>query len=423
MRLKSIFTLKGKGIIVEHWKCNLILLVLGQFVVRVAQTFVFPYLPFFIAELGVNNPKQLAFWTGIIASANFLGQSAFSPLWGSLADHYGKKIMLIRSALAVGFFTIAISFVSTPLQLLIIRFLMGCFSGYNAAGIAFIVSETPKNRLGYALGWLQTGQQAGLLIGPAIGGVLAHLWGFRGSCLISGLIVLLICVPLCYTKEIQKNSGPKAVKGKTKELFSLLRVMENKNILLVLFFIIMITQFSTKSIEPQLASYIDKIYQGSNLELMVAGVFMVTAISHVVLAPVLGRYGDKNNYYPVLFWCLIGSGLTTLGQIFVKNIWQLLVLRFILGGFLAGALPSANALIGTYSQNRQGMLFGLVASVNALGNFVGPIFGGGIIGFFDLDRGFLTIFTTTGILLLVGSVFVMVKSGQLKDARSKNIMP
>lgn len=233
---------------------------------------------------------------------------------------------------------------------------------------------------------------------------------------------MLICVPLCYTQELHKNPISKAVKGKIKDSFSLLRVVENKNILFVLFFIIMITQFSTKSIEPQLATYVDKIYRGSNLELMVAGTFMVTATSHVILAPVLGRYGDKNNHYRVLLWCSIGSGLATLGQILVKSIWQLLGLRFIMGGFLAGALPSANALIGTYSQNQQGILFGLVASVNALGNFIGPIFGGAIIGFFDLNRGFLVIFAATGILFLVGSILVMTKADQLKKQAFKNIM-
>ncbi|ATW27619.1 MFS transporter [Candidatus Formimonas warabiya] len=392
----------------EYWKRNLVLVVLGQFIIRVAQTFVFPYLPLFIAELGVDNTKQIALWAGTIASANFLGQSIFSPLWGSVADRYGKKMMLIRSVIAVGFFTILISFVTAPVQLLALRFLLGCFSGYNAAAITFIASETPEKELGYGLGWLQTGQQAGLLIGPAIGGVLTHFWGFRVSCLSAGLITLAICIPLFYTRETPTAAIGKDVKKKIRESFPRIRVWGKLgSFCTLLFFVIMITQFANKSIEPQLATYVSKIYRGSSLELMVAGVFMATAISHVVLAPLLGRYGDRNNHYRVLFWCLIGAGFTTLGQVLVKNIWQLILLRFVLGGFLAGILPSANALIGTNTPHQhRGTLFGLLASVNALGNFAGPICGGAIISLWDIDRGFFAVFAITGILFLAASFFV-----------------
>ncbi|ATW27145.1 MFS transporter [Candidatus Formimonas warabiya] len=392
----------------EKWKRNLFIVVLAQFVIRAAHTFVLPYLALFVAELGVSDPKQVAFWAGAIASANFLGQSLCSPIWGSLADRYGRKAMLLRSILAIGIFTLMMSIVVSPLQLFLVRLTLGCFSGFNAAAIAYISTETPKEKLGYSLGWLQTGQMAGFLIGPAIGGVLAHIWGFKGSFIIAGLITLGLFGLVYFVTETRTgHPSGNPTQEKRKGILEALKIIGKQPVQMALFFIIIITQLSNKSIEPQLAIFLSTIYEGKNLELVIANVFMITAVSNVILAPILGRFGDKNNHFQVLFWCLLGAGLVTIGQIWVNNIWQLLILRFALGAFLAGILPSANALIGTHTPFAQrGAVFGFLASANALGNFAGPIFGGSIIGLFGVDYGFYLVFCLTGMMFLLGGAFI-----------------
>ena len=50
---------------------------------------------------------------------------------------------------------------------------MGVFAGFSSTAMALVASQVPEGRLGYALGWLSTGQLVGSLIGPVIGGVLA----------------------------------------------------------------------------------------------------------------------------------------------------------------------------------------------------------------------------------------------------------
>src|SRR5271166_795020 len=57
------------------------------------------------------------------------------------------------------------------------RALMGVFAGFSSAAIALVASQAPEGRLGFALGWLSTGQLVGSLVGPLIGGVLADLTG------------------------------------------------------------------------------------------------------------------------------------------------------------------------------------------------------------------------------------------------------
>lgn len=376
--------------------------------IRVAHTFVLPYLALFIVELGVSDAKEVAFWAGAIASANFLGQTLLSPLWGSLADRYGRKTMILRSILAIGSFTIIMSFVASPFQLFLVRFLLGCFSGFNAAAIAFISTEMPENKLGYSLGWLQTGQMAGFLIGPAIGGVLAHLWGFRGSFITAGLIILGLFVIVFFgTVEESNKISENYQKEKSKGIFEVLKIIRTQPVMMSLFFIIIITNIANKSIEPQLAIYVSKIYKGSNIELTIAYVFMVTAISNVILGPILGKLGDRKNRFKILFLCLLGAGMVTVSHMWVNNIWQLISLRFLLGALLAGILPSANALLGTHTSfQERGAVFGFMASANAFGNFFGPVFGGSIIGLFGVNYGFNIVFFLTGLLFFLGSVSI-----------------
>ncbi|ATW27155.1 MFS transporter [Candidatus Formimonas warabiya] len=392
----------------ERWKKNLVILVLAQFVMMASFTMMLPYFALFIGELGVKDPKQVAFWAGTIVSANFLGQALLSPFWGSLADRYGRKAMVLRSAVACGIFTIMSSFVQTPFQLLGVRLLLGSFSGYNAASIAFISTETPKERIGYALGWLQTGQQAANLIGPALGGVMVSFWGFREGFVITGIMNLFVLAAVSLgTKETFKPAPEKRVPQERENTWGVLKWLSTQPLLVSLFLVIIITQLASKSIEPQMAIYISPIYHGDNTRLIIAYVFIATAISNVILGPILGKLGDRHNSFKILFWCLFGAGLVSIGQIWVGNMWQLYVVRFAFGGFLAGILPSANALISIHTpMEHRGSIFGFMASASAFGMFTGPIFGGSIIGLFGVNNGFLAVFALTGIMFIMGSVFI-----------------
>jgi DHA1 family multidrug resistance protein-like MFS transporter len=68
---------------------------------------------------------------------------------------------------------------------------MGAFAGFSTAAIALVASQVPERRLGYALGWLSTGQLVGSLIGPVLGGSLADITGsYRAPFFCTGGITL-----------------------------------------------------------------------------------------------------------------------------------------------------------------------------------------------------------------------------------------
>ena len=100
-----------------------------------------------------------------------------SPLWGRLSDRQGRKLMLLRSMVAISLFTALMGFSQTVWQFFALRMIMGAFSGFSASAITLVSSQTRDNRLGYALGWLSTGQLLGSLMGPLLGGAVADWSG------------------------------------------------------------------------------------------------------------------------------------------------------------------------------------------------------------------------------------------------------
>ena len=124
---------------------------------------------------------------------------AISPIWGDIADHYGRKIMVLRAMLGMGFVMALVPFAQTPLWFAVMVVLVGFFYGYMNASMALLVANTPPRRIGSALAFAQTGGMVGQTIGPAVGAMLAALidrqhwlfWISGGLMLSGGALVAL----------------------------------------------------------------------------------------------------------------------------------------------------------------------------------------------------------------------------------------
>jgi Major Facilitator Superfamily len=84
-----------------------------------------------------------------------------NPIWGGIADHYGRKIMVLRATLGMGFFMTVVPFAPTPLWFACLIMLVGVFNGSTAASMALLVANTPARRIGSALSIAQTGTLVG----------------------------------------------------------------------------------------------------------------------------------------------------------------------------------------------------------------------------------------------------------------------
>src|ERR1700681_834140 len=87
-----------------HWRQTLWAMVAIQFVMTMAFSMLTPIMPLFLPELGVTTEAGIDIWAGILSGITSFIAAFASPLWGSLADRHGRKLMLLRSSLAIGLF-------------------------------------------------------------------------------------------------------------------------------------------------------------------------------------------------------------------------------------------------------------------------------------------------------------------------------
>jgi DHA1 family multidrug resistance protein-like MFS transporter len=125
-----------------------------------------------LPQLGVRSATGIDVWSGIITGSTSFVAAFASPVWGRVADRHGRKLSLLRSSFAIAVFTGLMGLSTNVWQFFAARAVMGAFAGFSSAAIALVASQVPERRLGYALGWLASGQ----LIGSLVGQSLAACW-------------------------------------------------------------------------------------------------------------------------------------------------------------------------------------------------------------------------------------------------------
>jgi DHA1 family multidrug resistance protein-like MFS transporter len=399
-----------------NWKRNLFVLWFGQFMVMSGMTMIIPFLPLYIQELGVTDEKQVALWAGIIFAGNFVTAFLFQPFWGRLADKYGRKMMIIRSGLGMAVVMILMGFSTSVWHLLLLRLLNGTISGYMPAAAALVSANTPRERIGFAMGTLQSGAVAGTIFGPVIGGLMVKWVGFApiffitGSLLLVGTLLALFMVRESFDK---KQAASKPQLSIYKGLQELRRTRELPSLFAVTFMI----QFAILSSMPLIPLFVQDMHGQITLLAFYAGLVSSSmGFSNMIASPLFGRLGDRIGFERILSIALIGAAIAFIPQAFVQNVWQLMTARFCLGFFIGGLLPSVNALIRTYTPDgMEGRAYSFNTSALALGNMLGPVVGGLLYGIISI-RG---VFILTAILLFVN--FLWVRRTLISNKRQKRI--
>ena len=114
-----------------------------------------PFLPYYVQDLGVTDPEQVAIWSGVVSAGHGIAMAIFSPIWGSLADRYGRKVMVERAMFGGALIICAMGFVDNVQQLAILRTIQGGLTGTIPAATTLVASSAPREKSGYALGLLQ----------------------------------------------------------------------------------------------------------------------------------------------------------------------------------------------------------------------------------------------------------------------------
>ena len=388
-----------------QWRLTMWAMVGVQIVMSCSFSFLSPIMPLFLPELGVHTESAVDFWSGLLASVTSFVGVFTQPMWGRMADTHGRKLMVLRSSLAISIFTILMGFVTDVWQMLILRMLMGAFAGFSAASVVMVASSVPERRLGYALGVLSSGQLVGSLMGPLLGGGLADLTGsLRQPFYVAGTIGLA-AFALCWAFVPERFTKPKEKRQHASWMASV-RMITRSRILVALVMVLLLTQFATQAIQPVITLFVQELL-GNRPDLgTLAGLaFSAAGLAGVLAVPVLGRGADRIGERQVLLLALAGAALFTAPQAIVHGYWGFLLERFGLGLFVGGIIPAANALIGKMTEaSDRGFIYGTTASAYFLGNALGPLTGGAVGAAFGLRW----VFVVTAALLVAALAWVYV---------------
>ena len=160
------------------WKRTLYIAFFAQLISAMGFSLIFPFLPLYVQALGTTTGISIDFLAGMVFSAQALTMMIASPIWGSLADQYGRKLMVERAMFGGTLLLFLMAFVTSAEQLVLLRAIQGFITGTVSANNALVASTAPRERMGYAMGLLQVGQWSGVAMGPLIGGVLADAYGY-----------------------------------------------------------------------------------------------------------------------------------------------------------------------------------------------------------------------------------------------------
>ena len=367
------------------WKENLRVAWFGSFLTGASISLVVPFMPIFIEQLGIEG-DQVAFYAGLAISVSAVSAALVSPIWGILADKYGRKPMMIRAGLAMTITMGGLAFVPNIYWLLFLRLLNGVFTGFVPNATALIASQVPKDKSGAALGTLSTGVVAGTLTGPFVGGFIAEIFGIRNVFLLVGAFLFLaVILTIFFIKEdFQPVAKEKAIP--TKEVFSSFKY---PRLLVNLFLTSFVIQFSAQSIGPILALYVRDLGQTANL-LLVSGLIVSSmGFSSMMSAGVLGKLGDKVGNHRLLVAAQIYSVIIYLLCAHATSPLQLGLYRFLFGLGTGALIPGVNALLSKMTpKSGISRIFAFNQVFFYLGGVIGPMAGSAVAGYFGYHAVF-----------------------------------
>ena len=387
---------------IEPWKINLISVWFGCFFTGLAISQIIPFLPLYLEQLGITGGESLSLWSGLTFSITFVVSAAVAPLWGSLADRKGRKLMLLRAAFGMGVVILLQAFVTEAWQLLLLRALMGLTSGYIPNAMALVAAQVPRERSGWALSCVSTGQIGGVILGPMLGGLLADWVGLRTVFIVTAaLLMVSFLVTLFLIKETGYTPVSKKEKLSGREVF---RSLDNPKLMLCLFFTTMVIQMCNGSVNPILTLFVRELAPtAENIAFLSGVIAALPGVSALLAAPRLGRLGDRIGTQRILLATMVISLLLFVAMSFVTSATQLGVLRFLLGFADGAMMPAVQTLLVRHSRdNITGRIFGYNQSFMYLGNVAGPLLGAAV----SAVAGFRWVFFATAVVVLINVVFL-----------------
>jgi len=388
------------------WRRNLVVLWIAEFGALFGFAVSTPFVPLLLhADLGVKNSHDLALWSGAIAAAAAFGMGLASPVWGLLADRFGRKPMLVRSIIGGGVTVALMSFARSPLELLLLRLVQGVLSGTVPASNALVAAETPRVQVGWALGVLSSSFAIGNSIGPVAGGLGSHAFGLRAMFFLGGCLLLVSAVPV--VALVRETARARGVDGGLPSPRAVLAAAGRRHVRALV--VIAAASFMLASINSALGQLvvlrlIEVAADRAQAETGIA--FAAAGAGSVISALTIARLARRAGYLRSAILLAVLCAVVLIGFAAVRSDLLVIVAFALMSLLMTGISVSLSTMLGLEAPREiQSFIYGVSGSVTSFGFAAGPIAGGLIASLngvqFSLAAA-AAVAGALGVLLLVG---------------------
>jgi MFS family permease len=326
---------------------------------------VFPLLPFYATDLGAT-PKVI----GLLIASFSIAQLASAPLWGRVSDRYGRRPVLLIGLGAAGIAYIVFGLATSVWLLLLSRTVQGAGGGTTGVVQAYIGDSTEPGERARGLGWLSAATSAGVMIGPAIGSLAAHLGRAAPGFFAAGLCFLNVAFAWRYLPESRPKLGqPKrSIRASVWQVLSHPTAPQPR-----LIWIYAVGMGAFTSMSAVVALYLNHRF-GITAQ-TIGGVFVyIGALSVVMRAVVLGKLVDRFGETKVMRGgaVMLGTGLALYSL--PSTIWMMALVIPLVPIGTALLFPTVTALSSHRSDPKElGQMMGVQQAFGGAARVIAPL--------------------------------------------------
>ena len=327
--------------------------------------FFFPILPLYAQSRGATSLE-----IGAMLTSGVIGAALAQFPGGWLADHFDRRTLLVLFQVVYALFFPLYLLPISPLWFILIRFLHTAISsGYQPTAMALLTDLSPARHRGRAFGLMNSSFMFGLLVGPAVGGLLAVLslrnafFGASVACLLSA--AMLFFLPAA-GERTERRHAPRA------QPLALVKVLLPA---------MLAGGGSAFGIGCYDAVWSLYIHSNGGGAFTVGLSFTLFSLPVLLLSGFAGALSDRVGPKPVVAWSSLLMGSFAAAYGFVHSIPWLLGLGVVEGSLVIGGRPALQALVSrSVPESHQGRAQGTFQTSSFALQGVGSLVGGGLFG-------------------------------------------
>jgi MFS family permease len=358
------------------WRRNQFAVTAASFVGFTGFTLVMPFLPLYIGQLGVADVGEAAMWTGLCLGITPGITALLSPVWGRVADRFGRKLLVERSLLSFVIIMSATAYATRPWHVFALRAVQGLFAGYGGLTLAMAAESAPRDRMASAIGMVQTAQRLGPALGPVIGGLVAGAVGLRNAFFVTASFyaVALLVVIVFYHEATGRATASSPAVGPRPTFRGVMRLEHFCLLMAVLFGL----QYADRSLGPVLPLHVAALGVSPSRVALVSGVLFslvaaAGALGHHLCSRFIGRTGVR----PMVVAGAAVSAVSAIGLVAFSQIGWLSGALVLFGIGIGAGMTAAYTAAGlVVPDGSHGTAFGLLTGASLGAMAITPIFTG-----------------------------------------------